>query len=104
MASPPPLPSSFPPHLTLSTTLDQPTNRRTYLYSDPSIKAILLKIDTDGGHAYIIEDLDESHLVVKEAKLAELKMRLDEVLRKTSMQEREEETSDDEGGEGEAML
>ena len=41
--------------------------------------------------------------MVKEAKLAELKMRLDDVLRKTSLQEREEETSDEDGGEGEMV-
>jgi len=73
-------------------------NKGVLVECDPSIKAILLKIDADGGHIFVIEDLDESHLVVKEAKLAELKMRLDDVLRKTSMQERQEATSDDEGG------
>ncbi|RPB05475.1 hypothetical protein L873DRAFT_1797843 [Choiromyces venosus 120613-1] len=43
---------------------------------DPSIKAIILKIDKDSGHGYIVEDLDDETLVVKEPKLAELKSRL----------------------------
>jgi len=68
---------------------------------DPSIKAILLKIDQEAGHAFIIEDLDESTLVVKEQKLAEFKHQLNMMLRKTSMQEKEEDSSgEDEGDAG----
>jgi TFIIH basal transcription factor complex TTD-A subunit len=67
--------------------------------SDPSIKAILLKIDADNNHMYIIEDLDESTLVVKENKLNEFKYHLDALLKRTSMQEREEESSGDEEGD-----
>ncbi|KAA8892979.1 TFIIH subunit TTDA/Tfb5 [Sphaerosporella brunnea] len=74
-------------------------NKGVLVECDPSIKAILLKIDQDAGHAYIIEDLDESTLVVKEQKLADLKHQLDAVLRKTSMQEREEESSGDDDGD-----
>lgn len=49
---------------------------------DPSIKAIILKIDTD-KHDYIIEDLDDQTLVVKESMLGRLKARLEEELANT---------------------
>ena len=45
---------------------------------DPSIKAIILKIDQE-SHDYIIEDLDDETLVIKESMLPRLKARLDEV-------------------------
>jgi TFIIH basal transcription factor complex TTD-A subunit len=45
---------------------------------DPSIKAIIIKID-EVNHEYIVEDLDDQHLVIKEGKLQELKMKLDDV-------------------------
>lgn len=45
---------------------------------DPSIKAIILKIDQD-HHEYIVEELDDHTLVVKESQLAALKARLEEV-------------------------
>lgn len=45
---------------------------------DPSIKAIILKIDHD-KHDYIVEDLDDQHLVIKESQLPRLKERLEEV-------------------------
>ncbi|MCJ1282770.1 TFIIH complex subunit tfb5 [Xylographa opegraphella] len=49
---------------------------------DPSIKAIILKIDQD-KHDYIIEDLDDQTLVVKENQLSSLKARLEEELANT---------------------
>ena len=45
---------------------------------DPSIKAIILKIDQP-NHDYIIEDLDDQTLVIKESQLQKLKARLEEV-------------------------
>lgn len=45
---------------------------------DPSIKAIILKIDQD-KHDYIVEDLDDQTLVIKESQLQKLKLRLEEV-------------------------
>lgn len=45
---------------------------------DPSIKAIILKIDQD-KHDYIVEDLDDQTLVIKESQLPRLKQRLEEV-------------------------
>lgn len=45
---------------------------------DPSIKAIILKIDQD-RHDFIVEDLDDQTLVIKESQLQPLKKRLEEV-------------------------
>lgn len=47
---------------------------------DPSIKAIILKIDQE-QHDYIVEDLDDQTLVIKESQLLRLKERLEEVHR-----------------------
>ncbi|MCJ1237301.1 TFIIH complex subunit tfb5 [Varicellaria rhodocarpa] len=52
---------------------------------DPSIKAIILKIDQD-KHDFIVEDLDDGTLVVKESQLAALKYRLEEELSNTQLQ------------------
>lgn len=45
---------------------------------DPSIKSIIVNIDS-ANHDYIIEDLDDQHVVVKENMVAALKRQLDEV-------------------------
>lgn len=45
---------------------------------DPSIKAIILKIDQE-NHDYIIEDLDDQTLVVREPQLQKLKAKLEQV-------------------------
>jgi len=45
---------------------------------DPSIKAIISKID-EKYHDFIIEDLDDETVVVKETKLYELKLKLADV-------------------------
>ena len=45
---------------------------------DPSIKAIILKADAEKNE-YIVEDLDDQTLVVKENQLAALKAYLDNV-------------------------
>ncbi|KAL9630895.1 MAG: hypothetical protein Q9164_006189 [Protoblastenia rupestris] len=45
---------------------------------DPSIKAIILKIDQE-KHDYIVEDLDDQTLVIKESQLQRLKARMEEV-------------------------
>ena len=46
---------------------------------DPSIKAILVKIDEDHGHGFIIENIDDEHVLVKTHKHEELKQLLKEV-------------------------
>lgn len=48
------------------------------MQADPSIKAIIVKIDSE-KHDFIVEDLDDETVVVKESKLTELKERLKEV-------------------------
>lgn len=45
---------------------------------DPSIKSIIVNIDSK-DHAFIVEELDDQTLVVKENMLSILKMRLEEV-------------------------
>ncbi|KAH7021598.1 RNA polymerase II transcription factor B subunit 5, partial [Microdochium trichocladiopsis] len=45
---------------------------------DPSIKSIIIAIDAERNE-YIIEDLDESHLVIQERMVPQLKKKLEEV-------------------------
>ncbi len=47
---------------------------------DPAIKAIILDIDKE-SHDFVIEDLDETHLLIKENMHDLLKQKLDEVSR-----------------------
>jgi len=49
---------------------------------DPSIKSIIVKIDSE-DHAFIVEELDDQTLVIKENMLSILKMRLEDVLKET---------------------
>jgi len=51
---------------------------------DASIKAIIVKIDSV-RHDYIIEELDDGTLVIKENMLKQLKLQLDEMLAKTQV-------------------
>ncbi|KAI1006499.1 hypothetical protein K3495_g1721 [Podosphaera aphanis] len=51
---------------------------------DPSIKAIIVKIDST-SHAYIVEELDDQTLVIKENMLGQLKRQLDEILKETQV-------------------
>src|SRR4051794_39917106 len=46
---------------------------------DASIKAMLVDIDSKSGNEYIIEKLDEEHILVKETRINELKARLNQV-------------------------
>ncbi|RDW62725.1 hypothetical protein BP5796_11027 [Coleophoma crateriformis] len=59
---------------------------------DPSIKSIIVKIDSE-DHAFIVEELDDQTLVVKENMLAILKMRLEDELKNT------QQLPDDSGSE-----
>ncbi len=47
---------------------------------DPSIKSIIVKIDSD-DHTFIVEELDDQHLVIHEKMLPLLKMKLEDVSR-----------------------
>lgn len=46
---------------------------------DPSIKAILVKIDTEHRNDFIIEDIDDETLLIKSAKEDQLKALLKDV-------------------------
>ncbi len=46
---------------------------------EPAIKSILVLIDSENRNEFIIEDLDETHLFVKETMLQLLKSKLEEV-------------------------
>ncbi|KAF6845231.1 RNA polymerase ii transcription factor b subunit 5 [Colletotrichum musicola] len=52
--------------------------RGVLIECDPSIKSIIVNIDA-ANNDYIIEDLDDQHVVVKENMVADLKRRLDDV-------------------------
>ncbi|KAI1211744.1 RNA polymerase 2 general transcription and DNA repair factor tfiih component [Annulohypoxylon truncatum] len=52
----------------------------TLVECDPSIKSIIISIDSENND-YIIEDLDESHLVIKDNMVTQLKMELDKRLK-----------------------
>jgi len=43
---------------------------------DASIKAILVKIDTENNNDFIVEDIDDETVLVKSGKHDELRMRL----------------------------
>ena len=51
----------------------------TLVRCDASIKAMLVDIDSKNNNEYIIEELDEEHILVKETKINELKSRLNQV-------------------------
>lgn len=59
---------------------------------DPSIKSIISKIDNE-EHAFIVEELDDQTLVIKENMMTTLKMKLDEILKET--QNNDESSSDE---------
>lgn len=46
---------------------------------DPSIKAIISRIDEQYSHAFIIEDIDDEHVLIKKHKHDELKQLLKDV-------------------------
>ena len=46
---------------------------------DASIKAIIVKINTEKGNAYIIEDIDDEHVLIQANKHEELKSELNKV-------------------------
>ncbi|KAF3809101.1 RNA polymerase II transcription factor B subunit 5 [Colletotrichum gloeosporioides] len=57
---------------------DVPAFTGVLIECDPSIKSIIVNIDA-ANHDYIIEDLDDQHVVVKENMVAALKRQLDDV-------------------------
>ncbi|KAI1107069.1 transcription factor TFIIH complex subunit Tfb5-domain-containing protein [Jackrogersella minutella] len=65
----------------------------TLVKCDPSIKSIIISIDAEDNE-YIIEDLDESHLVVKDNMVAQLKTELDKRLRENVPEVEDDSDSD----------
>ncbi|KAF2130489.1 hypothetical protein P153DRAFT_366075 [Dothidotthia symphoricarpi CBS 119687] len=65
----------------------------TLVKCDASIKAMLVDIDSRNGNEYIIEELDEEHILVKNTKINELKARLNHMMKERL---KEPETSDSE--------
>ncbi|KAF2830853.1 hypothetical protein CC86DRAFT_391665 [Ophiobolus disseminans] len=71
--------------------------RGTLVKCDASIKAMLVDIDSKNNNEYIIEELDEEHILVKETKINQLKARLNEAsccMMKTHLKEPESSDSD----------
>lgn len=64
---------------TCATSRSALTDIGTLVKCDASIKAMLVDIDSKNGNEYIIEELDEEHILVKETKVHELKSRLNMV-------------------------
>ncbi|KAK7964891.1 hypothetical protein PG994_011173 [Apiospora phragmitis] len=60
---------------------------------DPAIKSIIVNINSENNE-YIIEDLDDSHLVVQENKVQQLKYLLDQRLKDTIMEPERDSDSD----------
>ncbi|KAJ9141792.1 hypothetical protein NKR23_g7768 [Pleurostoma richardsiae] len=60
---------------------------------DASIKSIIVNIDSK-NHDFIIEDLDDQRLVVKENMVQLLKQKLEERLKETQQQGGDESGSD----------
>ncbi|KAI0156905.1 RNA polymerase 2 general transcription and DNA repair factor tfiih component [Xylariaceae sp. FL1272] len=54
----------------------------TLVECDPSIKSIILAIDSENND-YVIEDLDDNHLLIKDVMVQQLKARLEDRLKET---------------------
>ncbi|EMF14103.1 RNA polymerase II transcription factor B subunit 5 [Sphaerulina musiva SO2202] len=61
---------------------------------DPSIKAIIVRIDAQHAHSFIIEDIDDEHVLVNQKKHDELKALLKDTLKDT-VREPEESSEED---------
>ncbi|KAF1354783.1 TFIIH subunit TTDA/Tfb5 [Delphinella strobiligena] len=60
---------------------------------DPSIKAILNKINEENGNVFIQEDIDDETVLIHTKKLEELKQRLRDALKDT-VREAEDSSSE----------
>ncbi|KAF3037789.1 hypothetical protein E8E12_004464 [Didymella heteroderae] len=89
---PPPYISACNPHFA-HTQWSKLLGAGTLVRCDASIKAMLVDIDSKNNNEYIIEELDEEHILVKETKINELKARLNSMMRERL---KEPESSDSE--------
>lgn len=53
-----------------------------------------MSIDKDAGHEFVIEVLDDEHIVVKETMVRLLKQRLDSKLKNTTERDKDESGSE----------
>jgi len=68
--------------------------RGVLVQCDPSIKSIIVKIDSEKND-FIVEELDDQTLVIKEGMLQILKIRLNEVLKETQQPPDDSESDKD---------
>ncbi|CAK3749612.1 RNA polymerase II transcription factor B subunit 5 [Lecanosticta acicola] len=68
---------------------------RTLVKCDPSIKAIIIKIDAKHGHDIVIEDIDEEYILVKNNRIDDLKGLLKDQLKDTVKEPEEDESESD---------
>jgi len=73
------IPTSLPHSLISTSFLLTKPPPGVLVECEPAIKSILVHIDSMHNHEFIIEDLDETHLFIKEAMLGPLKAKLEEV-------------------------
>ncbi|KAF7883462.1 uncharacterized protein EAF02_005382 [Botrytis sinoallii] len=66
--------------------------RGTLVECDPSIKSLIVKIDAESHHEYIVEDLDDETLLIQESKLVHLKALLKRFALKETQVEDESES------------
>lgn len=59
---------------------------------DASIKSIIVSIDNESNNEFVIEVLDDTHIVVKETMVQALKQKLDDRLKNTTQREDELES------------
>lgn len=89
-ATPSPLPA--PPALSNPHKTAKVTKKLTFatylpgvlVQCDASIKSIIVSIDNENNHDYIIEVLDDQNIVVKETMVQVLKIKLEERLKNTT--------------------
>jgi TFIIH basal transcription factor complex TTD-A subunit len=67
--------------------------RGVLIACEPAIKSIIVNINSENND-YIIEDLDDGHLVVQENKVQLLKQKLDERLKETFQEPERDSDSD----------
>ncbi|KAK5120723.1 hypothetical protein LTR85_006081 [Meristemomyces frigidus] len=61
---------------------------------DPSIKAILVKIDAEHHHDFIIQEIDDEHLLIQSDKHEALKQLLRDALKDTVREAEDSSESD----------
>lgn len=59
---------------------------------DASIKSIIVNIDNEFHNEFVIEVLDDQHIVVKETMVQALKQKLDDRLKNTTQREEDIES------------